>query len=199
MAGTAGDDAPDPIARFSAWLDEARASGLREPTACVVASVDEDGQPSARVVLLKRHDERGFVFFTNLDSRKGSELLASGRAALCFYWDALARQVRVRGVVEQVDDPDADAYFASRPRDSQIAAWASRQSAPLPDRAALEERVALVQERFGGEVPRPEHWSGLRVVPEEIELWTSGEHRLHVRDLYRRDEAGGWRHTLLFP
>jgi pyridoxamine 5'-phosphate oxidase len=196
MSSSAPSD--DPIARVAAWLQEAQQSELTEPNAMTVASVDEDGQPSARVVLLRMLDERGFVFFTNLESRKGAELSDNPRAALCVHWDPLRRQVRARGRVEQVSEDEADAYWAGRGRNSQLGAWASHQSRTLRDRDELLERFALFEQRYPGEVPRPPHWSGLRIVPEEIELWTAQPDRLHVRELYRRDDDG-WRRSLLFP
>lgn len=189
----------DPIARVLAWLEEAKETELNDPTAMSVASVDEDGVPSVRMVLLRGLDERGFVFFTNLESRKGEELLAQRRAALCLFWDPLRRQVRARGAVEQVSDAEADAYWATRARRSQLGAWASQQSRPLQSRDVLEERLAMFEERYPGDVPRPPHWSGLRVVPEEIELWQAQRSRLHIRELYRRMDEGGWRRSLLFP
>lgn len=188
-----------PFELFGQWYEEVRSSGLvKESSAMTLATVDKEGQPSARVVLLKEHDERGFVFYTNLESRKGIDLDDNPRAALCFYWEDFARQVRVRGDTERVSDEEADAYFASRPRESQLGAWASIQSRPLADRTELEERFALYAQRYPGEVPRPAHWSGLRLRPREIELWEAREFRLHHRELYVR-EGDGWRRSLLFP
>lgn len=188
-----------PFSLFREWYDEMRASGLvKEPTAMTLATVDAEGQPSARVVLLKGYDEDGFVFYTNLESRKGQDIAANPRVALCFYWEDFGRQVRVRGTVERVSDEEADAYFHSRPRESQIGAWASNQSQPLSSREELEERFALFAERYPGEVPRPPHWTGLRVVPSEIELWEARPFRLHHRERYVR-ERDGWRRSLLFP
>jgi len=178
----------------------ARASELLdEPDAMVLSTVDEHGQPSGRMVLCKGFDERGFVFYTNLASRKARALRASPRAALCFYWAPLGTQVRIEGVVVVVSDAEADAYFATRPRESQLGAWASRQSETLTSRAELEQRVAQVEERFAGEaVPRPPFWSGFRVVPRSIEFWTREAARLHVREHYER-AGDSWTRTLLYP
>jgi pyridoxamine 5'-phosphate oxidase len=194
--------ADDPIERFRALLAQAEAvdrSILPEPTAMMLATAGDDGQPSLRVVLLKAVDERGFVFYTNYESRKGRELLAHPRAALCFHWQTLERQVRIEGDAEPVAAEEADAYFATRARLSQIGAWASKQSRPLESDAELEARVAEAEERFaGGAVPRPPHWSGFRVVPRRIEFWRNRAFRLHERLVYEREE-GDWRVTRLFP
>jgi len=189
----------DPLALFSAWLEEAKASEVNDPTGMALATVDPSGLPDVRMVLLKGHDARGFVFYTNFDSAKGQELIATPKAALLFHWKSLRRQVRVRGLVSEVTHEEADAYFASRPRDSRIGAWASDQSRPLEGRFALEKRVAEYALKFGlGEVPRPPHWSGFRVTPTEIEFWKDGAFRLHDRLLYRR-EGDGWGTTRLYP
>jgi len=192
----------DPIAHFTALLAEARRVDrtlLPEPTAMTLATVDDAGHPSARIVLLKDVDARGFVFYTNYESRKGRELLAHPWAALCFHWQPMERQVRVEGPVERVSDSEADAYFASRARMSRIGAWASRQSATLESDAELQRRVQEVEARFaGGEVPRPPNWSGFRVVPQRIEFWRGRPYRLHERLLYERDDTG-WRVRRLFP
>lgn len=189
----------DPIARFTAVLEKAKRTDLPEPTAFVLATVGADGKPSARVVLLKAFDERGFVFYTNLESRKGRELTAVPYVALCFYWAPLNQQVRVEGPVEQVSAGEADAYFATRPRGAQIAAWSSIQSAPLASRSELERRFsALEKEYTGREVPRPPFWSGFRVIPERIEFWEFRENRLHDRTLYIRD-GGKWVGQNLYP
>ena len=196
-------DAPqDPIEHFASWLADAIAQDracLPEPTAMTLATVDDAGRPSARIVLLKAVNTRGFVFYTNYESRKGRELLARRWAALCFHWQPLERQVRVEGSVSTVSDAEADAYFASRQRMSRIGAWASRQSETLESTAALEARVREMEARFAGsDVPRPPHWSGFRVRPERIEFWNGRAYRLHERLLYERD-GDAWRTRQLFP
>jgi pyridoxamine 5'-phosphate oxidase len=188
----------DPIDRFAALFERAKAAQPREPEAVVLATVDERGQPSARVVLMKGFDQRGFVFYTNLHSRKGRELKARPLAALCFYWPALEQQVRVEGRVEQVPDPEADAYFASRGRGSQLSAWASQQSEALGSREELERAWQDAERRFAGNVPRPPHWTGMRLSPERIEFWHSRPNRMHERTVYVR-EGRGWRSGLLYP
>ena len=189
----------NPHALFDRWLDEARQSEPNDPTAMTLATADAAGRPSARMVLMKGHDARGFVFYTNLDSRKGAELAGNPRAALLFHWKSLRRQVRVEGPVEAVADAEADAYFATRSRDSQLGAWASEQSRPLSSRAEFEARYAAMVARFdGGEVPRPPRWSGWRVVPERIEFWNDRAHRLHERRLFVR-EGEAWSEGLLYP
>ena len=192
----------DPLAEFRALYASAQEldrDQLPEPTAMMLATVDAAGAPSARVVLLKALDERGFVFFTNFGSRKGRELAANPRATLLFHWQHLVWQVRVDGVVERVDDAAADAYFASRPRESQIGAWASAQSTPLERDDILDARVREVEARFAGRaVPRPPYWGGYRVVPARIEFWHGRAHRLHERRVFERDGAD-WRMHRLFP
>ena len=190
----------DPHALFEDWLSEARLGEPNDPTAMALATAGPDGRPSCRMVLLKGHDERGFVFYTNLDSRKGGELDSNPRAALLFHWKSIRRQIRIEGAVEPVSDEEADAYFATRSRDSQLGAWASDQSRPLESRSIFEARYEAMKERFeGGEVPRPPRWSGWRVVPERIEFWTDRDHRLHERRLFVRDGGGGWSEGLLYP
>lgn len=189
----------NPITLFQTWLEEAKASGLREPTAMSVATVDTDGNPDARMLLLKGVDEAGFVFYTNLESPKALALARYPRAALCFYWMPLGKQVRVCGPVERVTDEEADAYFATRPRLSQIGAWASKQSRPMKGYFELEAEVAKFAIKFGiGKVPRPPHWSGFRLKPERIEFWTEKPFRRHERILYTRTEEG-WQTQWLFP
>ena len=189
----------DPIAMFSELFEEARRLGTLEPEAMVLSTADERGRPSNRYVLLKEVDQRGFVFYTNLESRKARNLAANPYAALCFYWPLIDKQVRVEGKAERVSDADADEYFASRPRESQIGAWASTQSAPLASRESLDRRVQEARERFEGRaVPRPPFWSGFRVAPAAIEFWTRHPARLHERALFARED-GRWVRTLLYP
>ena len=189
----------DPFDQFAVWFMAIQSSGHAEPTAMTLATVDAHGQPSARVVLLKGFDQQGFVFFSNYASRKAGELAGDARAALLFYWDQSLRQVRIEGRVERVSEPESDEYFATRPRASQIGAWASPQSAPLADRAALERRVAEFTARFGAEpVPRPPHWGGYRVVPMRFEFWQGRTSRLHDRIVYLR-AAQGWTRSRIAP
>lgn len=193
------DPSVDPVARFAVWLDEARAKEINDPEAMAVATVGQDGMPSLRMVLLKDFDTRGFVFYTNFESKKGTQLLAHRKAALLFHWKSLRRQVRIEGDVEVVTDAEADAYFASRPRGSQIGAWASLQSRPMEGRFALEKRVAEYTLKFGlSAVPRPPHWSGFRVKPVTIEFWHDRPFRLHERLVHRR-EGDAWRTARQFP
>ncbi len=191
----------EPLQLFAEWLDEATASEINDPTAMSLATVDGDGLPDVRMVLLKGFDERGFVFYTNFESQKGVELLGQPRAAIGFHWKSLRRQVRVRGPVEVVSDEEADLYFASRPRDSRIGAWASKQSRPLESRFALEKAVAKYAAKYAiGNVPRPPYWSGFRIKPTYIEFWKDGAFRLHDRVVFRRDgEARAWGKTRLYP
>jgi pyridoxamine 5'-phosphate oxidase len=194
-------DAADPFDLFGEWLQAATRSEPNDANAMTLATVDAEGLPDARMVLLKSFDAAGFVFFTNLESAKGRELAAQPRAALLFHWKSLRRQVRVRGQVAPVTTEEADAYFASRARSSQIGAWASAQSRPMQDRFALEKAVAEYGLKFGlGAVPRPPHWSGFRVAPSEMEFWRDRPFRLHERLVYRREAADApWRTGRLFP
>ena len=193
---------PDPIERFRsvyALAEKIDRSIIPEPNAMSLGTIEEGGQPSVRIVLLKAFDEGGFVFYTNYEGRKGRELLAHPRAALCFYWAPLDIQVRIEGTVTKVADEEADAYFASRERRSQVGAWASRQSRPLESPTALDERFAMYEKEFEGrEVPRPSFWSGFRVAPERIEFWKGKANRLHERHLYTRD-GNGWKIETLYP
>ena len=199
-AGLAEADAlSDPIAQFERWFDDALRAGLHEPNAMTLATVDAAGRPAARMVLLKGVDARGLSFYTNRDSRKARELLANPRAALVFWWGPLQRQVRFEGTIEDVDAAEADAYFASRPKGSQLAAWASAQSTVIEGRAALEAEERRQRERFGdGEVPRPPFWGGYRLVPAVVEFWHGRESRLHDRLRYARTPEG-WRIERLAP
>ncbi|KRD72759.1 pyridoxamine 5'-phosphate oxidase [Lysobacter sp. Root983] len=190
------------IAGFSGLFEEARVAGEPDPTAMTIATAGLDARPSARTVLLKAHDARGFVFYTHLDGRKGRELQANPHAALLFHWPRVRNgvQVRVEGAVEIVSDAEADAYFASRPRVSQLGAWASLQSETLASRETFEQRLAQIEQRFDGrEVPRPPRWTGLRVRPEKIEFWYGADFRLHERWLYECDRAGDWSKRMLYP
>jgi pyridoxamine 5'-phosphate oxidase len=197
MAEIRGDN---PIVIFQAWLTEAHDSEPNDPTAMTLATADRDGIPSARMVLLKDSDARGFAFYTNTESQKGVELDANCHAALVFHWKSLRRQVRIAGTVERVGDAEADEYFASRARGSQIGAWASDQSRPLEGRFALEKRVAKFAAKFGaGKVPRPLHWTGYRVIPQEIEFWQDKPFRLHERVVYSRDGESGWTTGRVYP
>jgi len=187
------DLAADPFTQFGAWFDEVAQADIREPNAMTLATATPDGRPSARMVLLKGVDARGFVFYTNHESRKGNELTANPRAALVFFWVQLERQVRVEGRVERVSDEESDLYFASRPEGSQLGAWASQQSAVLPDRGPLEARYEEMRARYEGhEIPRPPFWGGYRVVPEAVEFWQGRVNRLHDRLRYRHQDDGSW-------
>lgn len=186
------DVASDPIDQFETWLAEADAHSPRDlANAMTLATCDEEGRPSARMVLLKQVGERGLQFYTNYRSRKGRELAARPWAALVFWWPALERQVRVRGAIGRLDDASSDAYFSRRPRESQLSAWASEQSSTVPGRDALRDRMEAARARFEGEeVPRPEHWGGYRLLPDEFEFWQGQPHRLHDRIRYREENAG---------
>jgi pyridoxamine 5'-phosphate oxidase len=193
------DLAPDPVAMFRHWMHDTVVAGLHEPNAMVVSTVSAQGRPSSRMVLLKGVDDRGFVFYTNYDSRKGRELSANPHAALLFPWHDLQRQVRVEGVVEPLSDEESAAYFATRPRGSQLGAWASPQSSEVPSRDELEQRYAEVQDRFrDSDVPLPPHWGGYLVRPELVEFWQGRRGRMHDRLVYRR-EAEGWATVRLAP
>lgn len=200
---TKGDfvEAEDPFGLFAQWFEDAKASELNDPNALALSTVDEDGLPNVRMVLLKGFDLEGFVFYTNFESTKGQELLSAGKAAMCFHWKSLRRQVRIRGTVSEVSDSEADEYYRSRARGSRIGAWASKQSRPLESRFALEKEVAKYTARFGiGEIPRPDHWSGMRLVPSSIEFWADRPFRLHDRALFTRATVqDGWSKQRLYP
>jgi pyridoxamine 5'-phosphate oxidase len=191
----------DPFTLFAEWLADARRTEINDPNAMTLATIGLDGAPDARIVLLKGHDPRGLVFYTNYESRKGEELSADPRAALVFHWKSLQRQIRVEGQVERVTPEEADAYFASRPQLSKVGAWASDQSRPLAERAELERRLAAAEARFEGQdVPRPPHWSGFRLVPHRFEFWREMPYRLHDRLVFTRSAAGApWATGRLFP
>ena len=198
-AGQTGAMSSDPHQLFEEWLAEAQLSEPNDPTAMALATADQSGRPSVRMVLMKGHDERGFVFYTNQRSRKGGELEANPQAALLFHWKSLRRQVRIEGPVQPVSVEEADAYFATRARDSQLGAWASDQSQPLERRELFEARYQEMRARFeAGAVPRPPHWSGYRVIPERIEFWSDRAHRLHERRLFKK-AGDGWTEGLLYP
>jgi pyridoxamine 5'-phosphate oxidase len=191
----------EPYELFARWLKDAEASEINDPTAVALATVDEDGLPNVRMVLLKGFDENGFVFYTNFESQKGREILGQKKAAMCFHWKSLRRQVRLRGEVEVVSDAEADAYYASRARGSRIGAWASKQSRPLEGRFALEKAVAEYTARYAiGEIPRPPYWSGFRIKPSSIEFWHDRQFRLHDRVEFRRtDQAASWEKVRMYP
>jgi pyridoxamine 5'-phosphate oxidase len=191
--------AESPFTQFHAWMAEAEKSEPVDPNAMIVATTTLDGHPSARAILLKGVDERGFVFYTNKESRKGTELAANRNVALLFYWKSLGRQIRIEGMVEDVTDAEADAYYQSRARNSRLGAWASSQSRPVENRAVLEARLAEMEARFPDEIPRPGYWSGYRVLPAAFEFWQDMPYRLHDRTVYRRSDDGGWVQSKLFP
>jgi pyridoxamine 5'-phosphate oxidase len=189
----------DPFALFDEWLAEARVAEVNDSEAMALATADPSGQPSVRMVLLKGHGRDGFVFYTNEQSAKGEQLADNPRAALLFHWKSLRRQVRVEGAVERVTEAEADAYFATRARDSQLGAWASDQSRPLDNRGTFERRFKEVEQKFAGaDVPRPPHWRGFRIIPQRIEFWMDRPHRLHERHLFVRD-GESWTEGLLYP
>ncbi len=188
-----------PFRLFADWLKDAKASEVNDPTALSLATVDADGMPNVRMVLLKGYEDGGFTIFTNFESQKGRELLASKKAAMCFHWKSLRRQIRIRGHVSVVSDSDADAYYASRPRGSRIGAWASKQSRPLESRFALEKAVAEYTAKYPvGDIPRPQYWSGFRLEPVSIEFWHDRKFRLHDRIVFARN-GDGWSKTRLYP
>ncbi|MDM9647683.1 pyridoxamine 5'-phosphate oxidase [Rhizobium sp. NPDC090275] len=191
----------EPFQLFADWLKEAEASEINDPNAVALATVDEDGLPNVRMVLLKGFDQDGFVFYTNFESQKGREVLGQKKAAMCFHWKTLRRQVRLRGPVEVVSDEEADAYYKTRARGSRIGAWASKQSRPLESRFALEKAVAEYTARYAiGEIPRPPHWSGFRIKPTSIEFWKDQKFRLHDRIEFRRGTPeGGWDKVRMYP
>ena len=189
----------DPFQLFADWFAEARESEINDPDAMALATATPDGRPSVRMVLLRGHGPDGFIFYTNLDSRKGAELAANAHAALLFHWKTLRRQVRIEGPIEAVRDETADAYFASRSRDSQLGAWASYQSRPLDERATFERRFEEMSRKFDGQpVPRPPRWSGFRLSPKSFEFWSDRAHRLHERRVFT-PSGDGWRESLLYP
>ncbi|WP_299479940.1 pyridoxamine 5'-phosphate oxidase [uncultured Roseibium sp.] len=200
---TKGDfaEVKKPFDLFSEWFEDAKASEPNDPNAVALATADETGLPNVRMVLLKEVDERGFVFYTNFESAKGIELLSSGKAAMCFHWKSLRRQVRIRGAVQQVSSEEADSYYQSRPRGSRIGAWASKQSRPLESRFALEKEVAKFTAKFGiGDIPRPDYWSGMRLVPTSIEFWHDRPFRLHDRIVFKREAPDQpWEKDRLYP
>ncbi len=199
---TSGDftAAPEPFALFHEWFEEAQRSEPNDPNAMAIATVDEDGLPDLRMVLMKDYDASGFVFYTHLDSAKGRELATTPKAALLFHWKSLRRQVRIRGTVSSVSDAEADAYFATRPKQAQIGAWASKQSQPLESRFAFEQAIAKVAATYAlGTVPRPAGWSGFRIAPQSIEFWHDRPFRLHDRIVFRREGTEGWIKTRLYP
>ncbi|TWG79867.1 pyridoxamine 5'-phosphate oxidase [Cupriavidus gilardii J11] len=193
------DVASDPIAQFERWFEEALTAKLPEPNAMTLATVDASGQPSARIVLLKGVDARGFTFFTNYESRKGLDMAANPRAALLFHWVQLERQVRIEGTARKVTEAESDAYFASRPLGSRIGAWASEQSREVPDRTIIEQREAAFRQQFGENPPRPPHWGGYLVEPTRMEFWQGRPSRLHDRIVYLRQPDGAWRIARLSP
>jgi pyridoxamine 5'-phosphate oxidase len=194
-------DRDDPFGLFAEWFEDAKKAEINDPDAMALSTVDEEGLPNVRMVLLKGFDERGFVFYTNFESQKGQEILATGKAAMALHWKSLRRQVRVRGLTERVSDSEADAYFKSRPRDSRIGAWASQQSRPITKTMEFETAIAMQTARFGiSDVPRPPHWSGIRIKPLAMEFWHDRPFRLHDRVVFRREKPDGdWNKVRLYP
>jgi pyridoxamine 5'-phosphate oxidase len=194
-------DRDDPFGLFAEWFEDAKKTEINDPDAMALSTVDEEGLPNVRMVLLKGFDERGFVFYTNFESQKGQEILATGKAAMALHWKSLRRQVRVRGLTERVSDTEADAYFKSRPRDSRIGAWASQQSRPITKTMEFETAIAMQTARFGiADVPRPPHWSGIRIKPLAMEFWHDRPFRLHDRVVFRREKPNGdWSKARLYP
>ena len=191
---------PSPTAQLLAWMAEATKAEVNDPNAMIVVTSTPDGRPSARAILLKGVDDRGLVFYTNKESRKGEELAANARAAVLFHWKPLGRQVRIEGYVEHVADAEADAYYATRPRISRLGAWASDQSRALPDRAELERRLAANEARYpSDDIPRPPHWSGYRIIPQRFEFWQNMPFRLHDRTVYTKAPDGSWTIGKLYP
>jgi pyridoxamine 5'-phosphate oxidase len=192
--------AASPFDQFQEWMAEAEKAEPKDPNAMIVATATPDGRPSARAILLKGVDDRGFVFYTNKESRKAGELAANANVFLLFYWKSLGRQIRIEGTVEHMTDAEADAYYASRPRISRLGAWASQQSRPLPERAVLEQQLADAEKRFpDDDIPRPGYWSGYRVIPVLFEFWQDMPYRLHDRTVYRCAADGSWEQSKLFP
>ena len=194
-------DRTDPFILFAEWFEDAKKSEPNDPNAMALSTVDDEGLPNVRMVLLKDFDDKGFVFYTNFESQKGQEILATGKAAVVFHWKSLRRQVRMRGLTEQVSDAEADAYFKSRPRDSRIGAWASQQSRPITKPLEFETAIAMNTARFGfADIPRPPHWSGIRIKPLAIEFWHDRPFRLHDRVVFRREKPdGAWTKARLYP
>jgi pyridoxamine 5'-phosphate oxidase len=194
-------DRTDPFKLFTEWFEDAKKSEPNDPNAMALSTVDDEGLPNVRMVLMKDFDDKGFVFYTNFESQKGQEILATGKAAVVFHWKSLRRQVRVRGLTEQVSDAEADAYFKSRPRDSRIGAWASAQSRPITKPLEFETAIAMNTARFGiADIPRPPHWSGIRIKPLAIEFWHDRPFRLHDRVVFRRENPdGSWNKARLYP
>lgn len=193
------DVSSDAISQFTVWWNEAMLSDIEEPNAMTLATATNNGIPSARIVLLKGYDEKGFIFFTNYNSHKGNQLMENPHAALVIFWKELERQIRIEGAVEKVSEEESDAYFSSRPAESRIGAWASPQSAIIENRKLLEENVQMYQQKFGEQIPRPAHWGGFRVVPVKIEFWQGRSNRLHDRIQYTKNENGWWTIQRLAP